>query len=60
MKNQLLFLLLLLYSNTYSQHTFSIVAVDSLTNEIGSAGTTCLPQEDEALYVSNIVLNTIT
>ena len=25
----------------YSQHTFSIVAVDSLTGEIGSAGATC-------------------
>lgn len=28
-------------SNLYSQHTFSIVAVDTITGEIGSAGATC-------------------
>ena len=28
-------------ANLYSQHTFSIVAVDTLTGEIGSAGATC-------------------
>lgn len=44
-----------------SQHTFSIVAVDSLTNEIGSAGATCLDSvilegEDGALVISDIVL----
>lgn len=32
---------LLSLSNFYSQHTFSIVAVDTLTGEIGSAGATC-------------------
>jgi uncharacterized Ntn-hydrolase superfamily protein len=35
-----LFFLLSVY-NFYSQHTFSIVAVDTLTGEIGSAGATC-------------------
>ena len=42
-------------SNLYSQHTFSIVAVDTITGEIGSAGATCgdsiiWPVKD-ALYV---------
>ena len=32
---------LLSISNIFSQHTFSIVAVDTLTGEIGSAGATC-------------------
>ena len=41
---------------THGQHTFSIVAVDSITNEIGSAGATCLGSEDGALYVSEIIL----
>ena len=41
----------------FTQHTFSIAAVDSITNEIGSAGATCLSQEDGALYVSDIILN---
>ena len=35
-----IFFLLSVY-NFYSQHTFSIVAVDTLTGEIGSAGATC-------------------
>ncbi len=33
--------LCLLSSITFGQHTFSIVAVDSVTGEIGSAGATC-------------------
>lgn len=57
MKNLLLFLMLLINLALYSQHTFSIVAVDSVTNEIGSAGATCLSEEDGALYVSDIVIN---
>ena len=57
MKHSFLLLLLLFSLNATSQHTFSIVAVDSVTNEIGSAGATCLPQEDGALYVSDIILN---
>lgn len=42
MKN-LLFLVLIfgLVGNIQAQHTFSIVAVDSVTGEIGSAGATC-------------------
>jgi uncharacterized Ntn-hydrolase superfamily protein len=39
-----------------SQHTFSIVAVDSITGEIGSAGATCLSSEDGAQDISDIVL----
>ncbi len=34
-------LFLLCVYNFYSQHTFSIVAVDTITGEIGSAGATC-------------------
>lgn len=52
-----LFLLFFIIINLTAQHTFSIVAVDSVTNEIGSAGATCLPEEDGALWVSDIVLN---
>jgi uncharacterized Ntn-hydrolase superfamily protein len=39
----LLFLLLIVgfFFNNQAQHTFSIVAVDSVTGEIGSAGATC-------------------
>ena len=35
------FFFILSVCNLYSQHTFSIVAVDTLTGEIGSAGATC-------------------
>ena len=28
-------------ANLFSQHTFSVVAVDTLTGEISSAGATC-------------------
>lgn len=34
--------LLLLCSSAFAQHTFSIVAIDAATGEIGSAGATCL------------------
>jgi len=30
----------------YAQHTFSIVAVDTITNEVGSAGATCLDSDN--------------
>ncbi|WP_299215565.1 DUF1028 domain-containing protein [uncultured Dokdonia sp.] len=43
-------------SLTYGQHTFSIVAVDPVTGEIGSAGATCISAEDGALAISDIVL----
>jgi uncharacterized Ntn-hydrolase superfamily protein len=46
-----------------AQHTFSIVAVDPITGEIGSAGATCLDIDDlngeeGALVVSDIILGT--
>ena len=41
MKNLILLLLFFCFLNSKAQHTFSIVAVDSLTGEIGSAGATC-------------------
>ncbi|WP_024772200.1 DUF1028 domain-containing protein [Aquimarina macrocephali] len=40
----------------HAQHTFSIVAVDPVTGEIGSAGATCIKAEDGARDVSVIVL----
>ncbi len=42
----------------FAQHTFSIVAVDPVTGEIGSAGATCLASEDGAQDISAIVLGT--
>jgi len=42
--------------NLFSQHTFSIVAVDTTTGEIGSAGATCISAEDGALAISDIIL----
>lgn len=48
--------LMLFFTTTYAQHTFSIVAVDSSTGEIGSAGATCIGAEDGALAVSDIML----
>ena len=56
-KNITLFLSFLLTIYCYSQHTFSIVAVDSGTGYIGSAGATCLDFEDGALAISDIILN---
>ena len=50
------FLLLSLQISVIAQHTFSIVAVDSITGEIGSAGATCLASEDGAIDISDIVL----
>jgi uncharacterized Ntn-hydrolase superfamily protein len=50
-------LFFLFYCNTLSaQHTFSIVAVDSTTGEIGSAGATCIGAEDGAQAISDIIL----
>ncbi len=56
MNRLLLFVLFLFPVLSYSQHTFSIVAVDVATGEIGSAGATCLGFEDGALAISDIVL----
>ncbi|MCP4120781.1 MAG: DUF1028 domain-containing protein [Bacteroidetes bacterium] len=60
--NKLFFLLFISIINySYSQHTFSIVAVDSNTGKIGSAGATCLDIDDlsgeeGALVISDIIL----
>jgi len=50
----------LLVTTVYAQHTFSIVAVDSVTGEIGSAGATCgdsiiWPSTKGAIVISDIV-----
>lgn len=60
LKHHLLFLLLLLAVSTSAQHTFSIVAVDSITGEIGSAGATCgdsivWPNTRGAILISDII-----
>ncbi len=50
-------LFFLFYCNPLTaQHTFSIVAVDSVTGEIGSAGATCIGAEDGAQAISDIIL----
>ena len=53
-------LLVLLSHKSHAQHTFSIVAVNTVTGEIGSAGATCLDIDDlsgeeGALVISDIV-----
>ncbi len=58
MKTLIVSLFLILPFVGKAQHTFSIVAVDSVTNEIGSAGATCLSSEDGAQAISDIVLGT--
>ncbi|MEP0265336.1 DUF1028 domain-containing protein [Dokdonia sp.] len=55
------FLVLIFSAYSYAQHTFSIVAVDPVTGEIGSAGATCLDIDDlngeeGALVISDIIL----
>ncbi len=59
MKTKLFLLILavtLTVNSLIAQHTFSIVAVDPVTGEIGSAGATCIAAEDGALWISDIVL----
>ncbi len=56
MKQILLLTFLLTVSVAIGQHTFSIVAVDPVTGEIGSAGATCIDAEDGAQAISDIVL----
>jgi len=58
-KLQFLFLFLM-YQSILPQHTFSIVAIDSLTGEIGSAGATCLDARflnglPGALIISDVI-----
>lgn len=55
-KITLAFFLVLSCLTIYGQHTFSIVAVDPETGEIGSAGATCIAAEDGAILISDIVL----
>jgi uncharacterized Ntn-hydrolase superfamily protein len=60
MKNVLVLLLLIVPIIGRSQHTFSIVAVDSITGEIGSAGATCgdsiiWPGTPGAYIISDII-----
>lgn len=55
-----LFLLLVFLSKPSAQHTFSIVAVDPETGEVGSAGATCLTSADcgncgGAVIISDLV-----
>jgi|GEM_PF-1400961 len=61
MKKIILIATFLTCLTTYAQHTFSIVAVDPVTGEIGSAGATCLDIDDlngeeGALVISDIIL----
>jgi uncharacterized Ntn-hydrolase superfamily protein len=56
MKNLIVIVFVLGSFVGFSQHTFSIVAVDSITGEIGSAGATCISTEDGAIDISDIVL----
>ncbi len=52
-------LIFTLSQSLYAQHTFSIVAVDTMTNEVGSAGATCLDSDDcsvcNAIIISGLV-----
>jgi len=57
-KNILFFLLFLFTTISRGQHTFSIVAIDPETGEIGSAGATCIADEFGALDISDIILGT--
>ena len=56
---KLAFLLFILLSQTLkSQDTFSIVAVDTITGEIGSAGASCIDEsqiENGALIISDVI-----
>jgi len=56
----ILFLSILSQSFLFAQHTFSIVAIDPITGEIGSAGTTCgdnitWPGTPGAALISDII-----
>jgi len=60
MRNILCVLLFILPFTGISQHTFSIVAIDSITGEIGSAGATCgdsiiWPGTPGAILISDII-----
>jgi uncharacterized Ntn-hydrolase superfamily protein len=55
MKNKISILLLLISVNfTFAQDTFSIVAVDSLTGEVGSAGASCISAGNLQIFFPGI------
>jgi uncharacterized Ntn-hydrolase superfamily protein len=58
MKNFTLLLLILISQVLRSQDTFSIVAIDTITGEIGSAGASCIDDsqiEGGALIISDVI-----
>ncbi|HEY6172155.1 MAG TPA: secretion protein, partial [Candidatus Kapabacteria bacterium] len=58
MKYSFLLLLVIWASFSSAQDTFSIVAIDTLTKEIGSAGATCLTEQPGfpgAVFISDII-----
>jgi uncharacterized Ntn-hydrolase superfamily protein len=58
MKKSILFLFILLSQFLRSQDTFSIVAVDTITGEVGSAGASCIDDsqiEGGALIISDVI-----
>lgn len=58
MKNTLLFCLLFFFvQTTYAQDTFSIIAVDTITGEIGGAGASCI--DESAIPTGVLIINDI-
>ena len=58
MKKTLVLILILCATQINSQDTFSIVAVDTITGEIGSAGASCIDEsqiEGGALIISDVI-----
>lgn len=56
-KNIVLFIFsLFMCCTAIAQHTFSIVAVDAQTGEIGSAGATCISGDEGVIVITDIVL----
>ncbi len=57
-KNLLTFTLLCFALSTIAQHTFSIVAIDTITGEVGSAGASCVDDSDPqggAIIISRLI-----
>ncbi|MEO6189840.1 MAG: DUF1028 domain-containing protein [Saprospiraceae bacterium] len=55
---KLLLINLIILNQSIAQHTFSIVAIDTITKEVGSAGATCLSIDREgyeALIISDVI-----
>jgi uncharacterized Ntn-hydrolase superfamily protein len=58
MRTTLLLAFFFLFSSASAQDTFSIVAIDTVTKEIGSAGATCLTEQagfPGAIFISDII-----